>query len=110
MLLYRQLFAVQRRTRIAIDFGLLITLLVYFANIPLAAVYAAPRIGQSWASVLENLQANTHPFALAGVVGGAITTFLDFYIFVLPFPLLYCLQLPLRRRLQLVGIFSFAAL
>ncbi|KAI0168095.1 hypothetical protein BJ166DRAFT_577606 [Pestalotiopsis sp. NC0098] len=110
MLLYRQLFAVQRRTRIAIDFGLLITLLVYFANIPLAAVYAAPRIGQSWASVLENLQANAHPFALAGVVGGAITTFLDFYIFLLPLPLLYRLQLPLRRRLQLVGIFSFAAL
>jgi hypothetical protein len=47
LLLYRQLFAIQRHTHIAINMGLLITFLVYLSNIPLAVVYAAPRPGQS---------------------------------------------------------------
>ncbi|KAI5919908.1 hypothetical protein F4810DRAFT_465254 [Camillea tinctor] len=109
-LLYRQLFAVQRRTRIAINFGLLITLLVYLSNIPLAAVYLAPRAGQSWDSLLLSLQANSHPFALAGAVQSAVGTVMDFYIFFLPLPIIFRLKLPAGRRLQLVGIFSTAFL
>ncbi|RWA06305.1 hypothetical protein EKO27_g8807 [Xylaria grammica] len=42
-LLYLQLFAIERRTAILIWFGLVITLLNYLSNIPLAAIYAAPR-------------------------------------------------------------------
>ncbi|KID72295.1 hypothetical protein MBR_08481, partial [Metarhizium brunneum ARSEF 3297] len=45
-LLYRQLFATGRRLKLAINLGLVITLLVYLSNIPLAAVYAAPDPGK----------------------------------------------------------------
>ncbi|KAI5866711.1 hypothetical protein GGS23DRAFT_615277 [Durotheca rogersii] len=109
-LLYRQLFAIGRRTRLAIHFGLLVTLLVYLSNIPLAAVYAAPRAGQSWDSLLLSLVANSHPFALGGTVQSAVGTLIDFYIFILPLPILFRLQMPVGRRLQLVGIFSTAFL
>ncbi|KAI0398836.1 hypothetical protein F4802DRAFT_611348 [Xylaria palmicola] len=109
-LLYRQLFAVQRKTRIAIGFGLLITFLVYLSNIPLAAVYAAPRVGQSWDSLLLSLQANSHPFALGGTIQSAIGTVLDFYIFFLPLPILFRLEMEIERRFQLIAIFSTALL
>ncbi|KAL9109063.1 MAG: hypothetical protein Q9227_006303 [Pyrenula ochraceoflavens] len=109
-LLYRQLFAIQRRTRIAINIGLLVTFLVYLSNIPLAAVYAAPRAGQSWDSLLLSLKANSHPFALGGTVQSVVGTLVDFYIFFLPLPILFRLQMPIERRLQLVGIFSTALL
>ncbi|KAI0394223.1 hypothetical protein F5Y17DRAFT_428750 [Xylariaceae sp. FL0594] len=105
-LLYRQLFGIQRRTRIAINFGLLITFLVYLSNIPLAAVYAAPRAGQSWDDLLVSLKVNSRPFALGGTVQSGVGTLLDFYIFFLPLPILFKLQMPTRRQLQLVAIFS----
>lgn len=109
-LLYRQLFAIRRRTRLAINLGLVIVLLVYLSNIPLAAVYAAPRAGHSWDSLLLSLKTNSHPFALAGTVQSAVGTVMDFYIFLLPLPILSRLQMPLEQRLQLVGAFSTALL
>ncbi|KJK74563.1 hypothetical protein H634G_10092 [Metarhizium anisopliae BRIP 53293] len=56
-LLYRQLFATGRRLKLAINLGLVITLLVYLSNIPLATVYAAPDPGKPWSSLLVKLQA-----------------------------------------------------
>lgn len=110
LLLYRQLFVIQPGRRIAINIGLIITLLLYLSNIPLAAVYAAPRAGQSWASLLQSLQVNSHPFAIAGTVQSAVGTLLDIYIFVLPLPILWNLNMALRRRLQLIATFSTASL
>ncbi|KAI1173438.1 hypothetical protein F4777DRAFT_447531 [Nemania sp. FL0916] len=109
-LLYRQLFAIQKKTRLAINFGLLITFLVYLSNIPLAAVYAAPRPGHSWDSLLLTLQANSRPFALGGTIQSAIGTVLDLYTFVLPLPILFRLQIEKVRRYQLIAIFSTALL
>lgn len=110
LLLYRQLFAIQQRTRIAINIGLLITFLVYLSNIPLAAVYLAPRVGQSWDSLILTLEANKIPMTTGGVVQTTIATLIDFYIFFLPLPILLRLHISFRRRLQLVGIFSTALL
>lgn len=109
-LLYKQIFAISNRMRLAIDAGLLVTLLVYLSNVPLAAVYAAPRVGHSWASLLESLQRDSHPFALGGTIQSAIGTVLDIYILALPLHIVLRLQMPLGKRLQLVGVFSTALL
>lgn len=109
-LLYRQLFATEQRTRLAINIGLLVTFLVYLSNVPLAAVYLAPRAGQSWDSLILTLEANKTPMTLGGVVQSTIATLIDFYIFFLPLPILFRLHIPARRRLQLAGIFSTALL
>lgn len=109
-LLYKQLFAIGKRMRAAVDVGILVTFLVYLSNVPLAAVYAAPRVGHSWASLLESLKANSRPFALGGTIQSAIGTVLDIYILVLPLHIVWHLQMPLRKRLQLVGVFSTALL
>ncbi|KAI0970123.1 hypothetical protein F4678DRAFT_462925 [Xylaria arbuscula] len=110
LLLYRRLFAIQKSTHIAINFGILITFLVYFSNIPLAAVYLAPRAGKSWDSLLITLQSNTVGFSIGGIVQTSIGTLIDLYIFILPIPILFHLNMSAKRRMQLAGIFSTALL
>ncbi|KAG8156358.1 hypothetical protein KVR01_013810 [Diaporthe batatas] len=109
-LLYKRLFAIGKRMRLAIDVGHLVTLLVYLSNVPLAAIYAAPRVGHSWESLLESLQTNSHPFAFGGAIQSAIGTVLDIYILILPLHIVWHLRMPLGKRLQLVGVFSTAVL
>lgn len=109
-LLYRQLFGTGRRFRMAVDIGILITFLVYLSNIPLAVIYAAPRPGQSWDSILGSLETNARPFATGGIVQIAIETILNFYIFLLPLRILRHLNMPSKKRWQLVGVFSIAIL
>jgi hypothetical protein len=110
LLLYGQLFAVGKRFKLAINLSILVTLLLYLSEFPLAAIYGAPKPGHSWDSLLESLKTNAKPFALGGSVQSAISTALDIYIFILPLPILLKLQLVPRQRLQLLGIFSTALL
>ncbi|KFA68504.1 hypothetical protein S40285_05399 [Stachybotrys chlorohalonatus IBT 40285] len=107
-LLFRQLFAINRQRRLAIDFGLLITLLTYLSNIPMAAIYSAPRAGQSWEEFM--LVMDARPLGIAGITQSAVGTLIDFYIFFLPLPILLKLHLPSKRVMGLVGIFSTALL
>ncbi|KAK8113133.1 hypothetical protein PG984_013659 [Apiospora sp. TS-2023a] len=110
LLLYRQLFVIQRGRRIAINIGLVVILLLYLSNIPMAVIYNAPHAGQSWDSMLLTLKENAREFCIAGSVQSAIGAVLDIYIFILPLPILWKLQLPYRRRVQLVATFSTALL
>ncbi|RWA11964.1 hypothetical protein EKO27_g3138 [Xylaria grammica] len=110
LLLYRRLFAIQKSTHIAINFGILITFLVYFSNIPLASVYLAPRVGKSWDSLLITLQSNTVGFSIGGIVQTSIGTLIDLYIFILPIPILFHLNMSAKRRMQLAAVFSTALL
>lgn len=53
---------------------------------------------------------DARPLSVAGVVQSAVGTFIDLYIFVLPIPFLLSLQMPKRRVLGLIGVFSTALL
>lgn len=41
-----------------------------------------------------------------GAVQGFLSVGLDLYIFILPLPILFKLQMPRRRKIQLVALFS----
>lgn len=105
-LLYRQVFAIERRVRNYINIGLVITLILYLPNIPLSAVFDAPRYGDSWESMLTSHE----PFKMItwGIVQSTLTIVLDFYIFFLPLPIIIRLNMPLGKRLQLAGVFMTA--
>ncbi|KAI1363929.1 hypothetical protein F5Y08DRAFT_308441 [Xylaria arbuscula] len=107
-LMYHQFFSVDKTVRIAIYIGLISTFLVYFPSIPLSAYYDAPHIGETWEDVLTN----GSPFKLIywGVVQGSLSVVLDFYIFILPLPMLSKLQLRSNKKRQLVAIFATALL
>ncbi|KAF3760404.1 hypothetical protein M406DRAFT_283563, partial [Cryphonectria parasitica EP155] len=105
-LLYRQLFAVKKWMRYAIIGGIIFTFLLYFPNIPLAAIYSAPRVGEPWSSILTS----NGPFKMItySIVMASGSTLLDIYIFLLPLPIVARLHMPLGRRLQLIGVFGTA--
>ncbi|GFF33521.1 hypothetical protein IFM61606_01907 [Aspergillus udagawae] len=105
-LLCRQIFTIQKTMKYAIGFGLLFTFVLYWPGVGLESYYAAPHIGETW----EDLLINKRPEHLIywGVVQGTLSVVLDIYIFILPLPLLSKLQLPRKKRWQLLIIFSTA--
>lgn len=108
LLLYRQLFGIKRWMRIAVDGGIAFTFALYFPNIPLAAIYSAPRAGQPWSSILtSDGPFKMIPYSIAMAAG---STLLDIYLFVLPLSTIASLNMPLGRRIQLLGVFATALL
>ncbi|KAI2610571.1 hypothetical protein GGR54DRAFT_373308 [Hypoxylon sp. NC1633] len=105
-LLYRQIFGVKKRIRIAVSSGLLLTLLVYLPNIPLAAIFDAPSAGSSWESMATSTK-SSH-MIIWGIIQSSLTVLLDIYIFILPIPLIIKLQMPIGRRWQVFGVFTTA--
>ncbi|KAI1850163.1 hypothetical protein JX266_004542 [Neoarthrinium moseri] len=105
-LLYKQLFGIQKRMRIAANIGLLLTLLLYLPNIPLSAIYHAPRVGATWESMLTS--SGGHNMTIFGIFQSSLSVLLDLYIFVLPLPIIIKLQISRGRRLQLIGVFTTA--
>jgi hypothetical protein len=107
-LLCRQIFTIQKPMKYAIRFGLLFTFLLYWPGVGLESYFAAPHIGETW----EDLLVNHRPEKLIywGIVQGTLSVVLDIYIFILPLPLLSKLQLPRKKRWQLLIIFSTAML
>ncbi|GFF49232.1 NADPH-dependent 1-acyldihydroxyacetone phosphate reductase [Aspergillus lentulus] len=105
-LLCRQIFTIQKAMKYAIRFGLLFTFLLYWPGVGLESYFAAPHIGETW----DDLLVNKRPEKLIywGIVQGALSVVLDIYIFILPLPLLSKLQLPRKKRWQLLIIFSTA--
>ncbi|KAI1074415.1 hypothetical protein F5B20DRAFT_563668 [Whalleya microplaca] len=105
-LLYRQIFGVERHIRIAVNLGLIFSLLLYLPNIPLSAVLDAPPIGTTWDSFTTSTQ--SRKMIPWGIVQSSISILLDLYIFFLPLPVIVKLNMPFRRRLQVFGIFTTA--
>ncbi|RHZ58925.1 uncharacterized protein CDV56_103076 [Aspergillus thermomutatus] len=105
-LLCRQIFTIQKAMKYAIRFGLLFTFVLYWPGVGLESYFAAPHVGESW----DDLLVNRRPEHLIywGVVQGTLSVVLDIYIFILPLPLLSKLQLPPKKRWQILAIFSTA--
>lgn len=105
-LLYRQLFAIKKWMRNAVNVGILLTFVLYLPTIPTAAVSSAPRLGGSWSSIFTS--DGPEMMITWGIVMATLSTLLDLYIFFLPLPNILRLQMPLRRRLQVAGVFATA--
>lgn len=107
LLFYRQLFHVHRSLRISVWIGLTACFVIYFTGIPLNAVYQAPKPGQTWKQLLEHEEiTGGREIMYWGAVQGFLSVVLDLYIFVLPLPILFKLQMPRRRKTQLVALFG----
>ncbi|KAI0118648.1 hypothetical protein GGR51DRAFT_128195 [Nemania sp. FL0031] len=111
-LLYLEIFGTNRRTRLLIWVGLVLTVLLYSTFIPFTSVYNAPAAGQSW----DGLFARIADLKRAQVILrwslaiGAGSILLDFYIFILPIPILTKLHVSKIKRLQLTALFGTALL
>ncbi|KAI1177089.1 hypothetical protein F4777DRAFT_543702 [Nemania sp. FL0916] len=110
-LLYRQLFAADKRVRIGVYFGLAGSFLGYFATTLVFAYYSAPHVGQTWEQLLllelEN-KGGGRQAVPSGVTLGALSILIDLYIFILPLPTLFRLNMALSKKIQVIALFAAA--
>jgi hypothetical protein len=100
--LYIRLFGTVRWLRLT-SYGLILfTFLFYWSNVAIAATFCLPRNGAPWdATALARCGS---PVASV-VVNGVFGVVADLVLFVLPFPVLYKLQLGRRKKIGLGIVF-----
>lgn len=108
LLLYLRIFTINRIMRYSIWLGLLWNTLLYWSGIPIATYYCTPRIGKPWDPV--TITNSCVKFTTYTLVQGVLSVVLDVYISILPIPIVLTLQISLKRRLSILGVFGTAVL
>ena len=108
LILFHRLFSLHKGFRYANYFGMAWAFLILMIFIIMSAVYCTPRHMQSFSSVAVAMRCSD--FEEPITVRGALIVALDFYIFLLPLPLLWKLQLTLRRKVELTIVFMTASM
>ena len=103
LLLLFRVFSQNRIFRYATYLGMIWAGLIAVATVMLDLVYCMPRMGESFDSVAERSRCNLIERSI--VVRGAFIVALDFYIFVLPLPLLWRLQLAVKKKVAITIVF-----
>ena len=109
LLLYLRVFTVERVIRYCVWLGLAWNLLIYWIGVPLTAYFCVSPSGKAW--VVDNLRSDRcMKLTVWGVIQGALAVVLDLYIFLLPIPIVLRLQMSLKRRLSILGVFGTSTL
>ncbi|KAI0108786.1 hypothetical protein F4776DRAFT_675001 [Hypoxylon sp. NC0597] len=99
---YRRVFSPQCACKYAIDGGIVFiicaTISLFFAS-----VFACVPVARTWDETVDG-----HCFNPDGIdyLSGAVNAVVDLYIFVLPIPLLWKLEMGTKRKLKLLIVFS----
>ena len=102
-LLYYRLFALDHWTKISIYFGIGITSCFYLATLIAQLVFCIPRPHESWTS-MTCVERCSRGEGL-GDVHGVFGLVSDLYIFILPLPVLYRLQMSLKKKIGVIATF-----
>ena len=102
-LLYYRIFALNRWTKIAIYFGVILTGLFYLTSSIVVIVLCIPRRNESWTSMTYVTRCDRAE--VMGDVQGIFGLVSDLYIFILPLPVLFRLQMSLKKKLGITAIF-----
>lgn len=91
--------------RIAIWIGIAVGAVMYGLTLAIMSYYGTPHVGHTWDELLVE-SVGTTIFPLKWAVGqGAVNTAYDIYIFVLPLPIIYKLNLSRKRKAQIFAVF-----
>ena len=104
-LLYLRLFKVSKTMRWLLHFGIFSCLAVYFASGFAQGFLCVRRPWETW---LESLQSDrctkdSVPWYYVQGIFGLVS---DIYIFILPIPIVWHLNMRMRKRLGVLGIFA----
>lgn len=105
LLLFSQLFTIHRWMRIAIWVGHMLNFLIFWPGVAIATYYEVPHVGETWLDTLDGRTIVSLPWWQAQ---SALIVALDIYIFVLPLPTVMRLQLPMKKRVSVITVFSVA--
>ncbi|KUI68094.1 hypothetical protein VM1G_04542 [Cytospora mali] len=103
---WKELTWSDRRLQYLIWAGIITNFATYFTGIPVNAYYQAPSPGHSWYSVM--LSGKPDYTVYWGLVQSTLGIILDLYIFIIPLPIIYQLNLWTRKRIYLAAVFSTA--
>ncbi|KAJ4861648.1 hypothetical protein T069G_02602 [Trichoderma breve] len=106
LLLYLQIFSANRTIRITVYILMVVLTLTYWTNSILEIAFACPRPGETWIDLLTS--GNPGKIIYFGPVQGSLAVVIDIAIFILPLPVLWKLNMPLRRRIALCAVFFTA--
>ena len=102
-LLYYRLFAIDHWTKIAIYSGMGITSSFYLATFIVQLVLCIPRPQESWTS--PTCVKRCSRAEGLGDVHGVFGLVSDLYIFILPLPVVYRLQMSLKKKIGVIATF-----
>lgn len=103
-LLYLHIFAVSRRTRLLVYCGIVIVLV---GNAIPTAIFGAaciPRVGEYWSQSFTSRRCHEESLE-TGLAAALINAITDYYVLWIPLPIVWKLNLPLRKKIGLVIIF-----
>ena len=104
LLLYLELFMVKAQARIMVAIGLIIITLHCLAGIIGNAVLCVPKPGVSW-EIADDTHNCIVVADLFAVIMGAVSVFSDIFVICIPIPVVWQLQLPIRKRIGISVIF-----
>ncbi|KAI2608033.1 hypothetical protein GGR54DRAFT_393506 [Hypoxylon sp. NC1633] len=107
-LFYLQIFSAKKSVRIGSKLGLAMSALLYSATSLILCQFIAPHIGQSWEDA--PLSETATKSILVVVIVSIVYVIMEMYIFVLPLPTIWSLNMPFSKRMQLVALFATASL
>ena len=109
LLLYLRLFGKTNRTfRIKIYITIAFCACLYWVNVPLGAYFCAPKPGQEWDSPeVFALCSRSLPYA---IVQGVLNVVVDFWLLWLPLPVIWNLNMALKKRLGVIALFMTGCL
>ncbi|KAL9577510.1 MAG: hypothetical protein Q9212_006315, partial [Teloschistes hypoglaucus] len=108
-LLYLRLFAPNIRTRYLIYAGIVYNAITNIAIMVAFPAICAPRGKDNWISSLEKTSCH-NPLEDLAVAAGVLNFASDVYILLLPVPMIWGLQLPMRRKIGLLTVFATGSL
>lgn len=103
LMLYHRIFSPDRWTRLFIYFGIGVIFIVYTVTASMFLGLCVPRKGESWALAL--LSSRCRATIVIAYIQGIFNIVSDFYVLVLPLPVLWKLQLPLRKKVGVSAVF-----
>ena len=107
-LLYLRVFSSHVRTRYLIYFGLGFTSISYPVGMVYLLAVCTPRHGEGWFETWSSSGCQSITILL--YTQGGVNILSDFYLLCLPMPVVWNLQLPLRKKVGLSAIFMLGIL
>jgi hypothetical protein len=102
-LLYLQLFSPCRVTRYMIYFGIAVNFALYSATTAYFGYICTPRPAQSWLITVVSCSSKIY---LTTDVQAVFNVVSDFYLLLLPIPVVWKLPLPTKKKIGVCGIFA----
>ncbi|KAI1475140.1 hypothetical protein F4774DRAFT_398150 [Daldinia eschscholtzii] len=100
--MYLRLFSVKAWMKWCCHIGIGFLFCAYWSLVPISIVYNFPHGNEHWDIAMS---LDGQPAQIPFVVMGLISVISDLYILVLPFPILFTLQIPWDRKVGLILIF-----